>query len=121
MQLSLPVLSGARDYSALFRLLEVGSLAPVPSIAAEVLGHRPSEGAVTRWSGHGRAGVKLPTLRGVRRKRYTTAACFRAWLELTSGTAPTAEAAAQAVPASDPAADAILASMSPRLGRRKEA
>lgn len=108
----------------LHALLRVGPLMPVTKAALEVDGHEPSSRNVLRQAVHGSGGWKLPTLRGPRRSRTTTTACYRRWRELSSGTdcAPTAASAhppAAAAPAArrDAVDDAVLSSFG--LSRRQ--
>lgn len=95
--------------------LAEGQLRPVPAIAEAELGHAVDPRTVLRWAVNGRAGVKLPTIRGTRRRHYTTCAAFRAWLAATSGV----PVSAGATPPTDrdDAADAVLAALNPRLAR----
>jgi hypothetical protein len=80
--------------------LLTGRVESVPDVAERVLGHRVCPRTALRWSVHGRDGVRLPTVRGPRRARFTTEAAFRWWLSATSGD-PTA------APLPDCAADTL--------------
>lgn len=99
-------------------LLHEGPLRPVFVLAEELLGHPFDPSIGHRWATNGRRGVTLPTLRGRRRTRVTTAACLRAWLEATSDEAVACAAAPKPAAAAprDDATDAALASFG--LGRK---
>lgn len=103
-------------------LLAVGPLLSVPDVAEQVLGRAVDPRTALRWAMNGRGGVKLPTLRGAQRMRCTTVAAFRAWIEQTSEHYDARPVAAQPQPAAvDVGADAILAAINPKLGRRSKA
>lgn len=74
-----------------------------------MLGRTVSGCTALRWATVGRRGRRLPTVRGPKRVRCTTAAALRAWLFATADDTEQA-AAAVAAPATarDDAADAIL-------------
>lgn len=114
-------LDSARPTSSdLAALLHDGPLLLVPVAAELVLGHTIDPRTACRWGNAGRGGIRLPTLRGRRRSRLTTAACLRAWLAATSDwpQATTVRPAARtATPSRDAAADAVLSSFG--LGRKQ--
>ena len=112
----------AADPSADLRsLLDTGKLSPVSAVCEQVLGRTVDPRTVLRWSLTGRAGLRLPTVRGVRRVHLTTEGAFRAWLQATSGDEITAQSKvpppASTLAPKDAVADAVLASFG--LGRNQ--
>lgn len=89
------------------RLENRSQLVPVAEAAEQVLGHRVTNRTALRWAIAGRAGVKLPTVRGIRGTRCTTVEQFREWLAASSGN----PSPASAPDLRDPAADAGLAAL----------
>lgn len=87
----------------LAELLEVGPLRGVPEVARSVLGSPVSPETARRWSLNGRGGVRLPVVRGLRRRHLTTEAALRRWLAVTSGgaSAPIEDQPAPKTPAVD--------------------
>ncbi len=64
--------------------LEAGQLEPVGAVIERVLGEAISGVTLARWCEVGRAGIRIPTVRGARLKRLTTESAFRHWLSVTS-------------------------------------
>lgn len=86
-------------------------LMTVSEAAEAVLGRSVTARSALRWAIHGRSGVRLPTVRGIRGQRCCTVATFRAWLVASSGDDVTAT---DATSRTDPAADAGLRALGVR-------
>ena len=82
-------------------------LLPVGDVAQIVLGRAVCQRTILRWVISGRAGHRLPALRGVRRQHVCTVPTFRRWIAETSGQTDVA----QGFHRNDAAADAALAAM----------